>query len=351
MAARDRSHRQRDDAEKRSARSGKNASQSSGTRQRVPGGEKGNRTGGEKGPNDRSKAMRDRRPTGDSKRSNGRAGRTADSSAAESDNRSPHRERSGASNLIEGKHAVLEALESNIPIKTLLLQSPLEPTEDLKRIQSLAEQAGIPMKTLPRARLDTLSLRGAHQGVMAKIAPFSYRNIESIIDSCAGTGEALIVVLDHITDMGNFGAIIRTAEVVGASGIVIPNRRSVEVGADTYKTSAGAVSRMPIAQVPNLAHALELMKEAGFWVAGASEKADEECWDAPLSGRIALVMGSEGEGLSRLTLESCDLLVSLPQRGTIGSLNVAQAMTALSYEWMRQSRALSNASSTTGEEF
>ena len=141
-----------------------------------------------------------------------------------------------------------------------------------------------------------------------------------------------------MTDAGNFGAIVRSAEVVGAAGVVIASKRAAEVTVATYKTSAGAVMHLPIAQVPNIARALDDLKDAGFWVCGASEHAEQVCWDAPLAGRLALVMGSEGEGVSRLVLEKCDFLTKLPQRGLTESLNVAQAATALAFEWMRRNR-------------
>lgn len=129
------------------------------------------------------------------------------------------------------------------------------------------------------------------------------------------------------------------ADVVGAAGVLIPNRRCARVTTATYKTSAGAVAHVPIAQEANLVKSLERLKEEGFWIIGASEHAKTLLWDAPLSGRIVLVMGSEDAGLARLTRETCDMLVCLPQAGHVESLNVAQATTALAYEWMRQCNA------------
>ena len=145
-----------------------------------------------------------------------------------------------------------------------------------------------------------------------------------------------MILLDHITDAGNLGAIARSAEVVGASGIVIPNKRSAHVTAATYKSSAGAIASMKVAQVANLKQAIDRLKEAGFWVAGASEHAKDTLWKANLKGKMVLVMGNEGEGLARLTQENCDFFVTLPQFGKTASLNVAQASTALMYEWLRQ---------------
>ena len=144
-----------------------------------------------------------------------------------------------------------------------------------------------------------------------------------------------MVILDHLTDAGNLGAIARSAEAVGACGLVIPNKRSAKVDASTYKSSAGAIAHMPVAQVPNLVQVMARLKERGFWVAGASEQADDVIWRSNLKGKIALVMGNESEGLSRVVKESCDFLVKLPQMGEVASLNVAQASTACMYEWLQ----------------
>ncbi len=238
---------------------------------------------------------------------------------------------------IEGKHAVLEALEASVPISCILMQDTIQKTDAVLRIEALASDAGIEVKSASKARMESLSAYGQHQGVLAKTAPFHYLSVEELIERTENEESALIILLDHITDTGNFGAIVRTAEVVGATGIIIPNRRSVSVNSSVYKASAGAVTRLPVAQVANLIQAVSLLKAAGFWIVGASEKASEICWDTAFSGRIGLIMGSEETGLSRLVQETCDITVALPQRGTIGSLNVAQATSVLSYEWLRQS--------------
>ena len=189
-----------------------------------------------------------------------------------------------------------------------------------------------------------LSSHGAHQGIALEVGNFPYADVADILDR-AGEGPALVVVLDHVTDDGNFGAIVRSAEVVGAAGVIIANKRAAGVTVGSYKTSAGSVMHLPIAQVPNIARALDDLKAAGFWVGGASEHAEGSCWDAPFEGRVALVMGSEGDGISRLVLEKCDFLTKLPQRGMTESLNVAQATTALCFEWLRR-----NAGELMGEE-
>ena len=188
---------------------------------------------------------------------------------------------------------------------------------------------------MPRNRLDQLSSHGAHQGVIVRAKPFQYAELGDVI-AAAGKGNALVLVLDHVTDEGNFGAIVRTAEVVGAAGVVIAKARSASVGVGAYKTSAGAVLHIPIAQVSNLARAVEELKAAGFWACASTEHATDDVWSAPLVGRVALVMGSEGEGISRLVLEKCDFACKLPQRGRVESLNVAQACTVMCYEWLRR---------------
>lgn len=241
---------------------------------------------------------------------------------------------------IEGKRPILEAMRNGAPLAEILMadnqkQDPL--TSDVLR---KAKKNDIPVKKVPRKVLDEKSERGSHQGMMARTQGYPYVNLQEIVDAANKKAEqdgyALVVLLDHITDAGNLGAIARSAEVVGASGIIIPNKRSAHVTAATYKSSAGAISSMKVAQVANLKQAMERLKEAGFWIAGASEHAKESLWDANLKGKMGIVMGNEGDGLARLTQENCDFFVSLPQVGKTASLNVAQASTALMYEWMRQ---------------
>lgn len=253
----------------------------------------------------------------------------------------PARERSGRdqrdrSDLIEGRRAVEEALAAGMPLRSALVaERSGERDQALEALASRLEAAGVPVERVPRARLDALSSHGAHQGVVVRTRPFAYAELSEVI-AAAGEGDALVVVLDHVTDQGNFGAIVRTAEVVGAAGVVVAKARSASVGVGAYKTSAGAVLHIPIAQVPNLARALEELKEAGFWACAATEHAEQDVWHAPMGGRLALVMGSEGEGISRLVAERCDFSCLLPQRGRVESLNVAQATTVLCYEWLRR---------------
>ena len=260
---------------------------------------------------------------------------------------------------IEGKRPIIEAIRSEMPIKEILMADNLTRDGLVEDILRKAKQKNIPVKTVRKRDLDSKSERGSHQGLIAHTLPFNYVNVQYILDAAAkkaANGAAIdnaedilsnttkpessiIIILDHITDAGNLGAIARSAEVIGASGIVIPNKRSARVTAATYKSSAGAISHIPLAQVANISQTMVRLKDEGYWVCGASEHASEVIWDSNLKGKIALVMGNESEGLARLTQENCDFLTKLPIDGKTSSLNVAQAASACMYEWMRQNRA------------
>ena len=244
-------------------------------------------------------------------------------------------------NYIEGKRPVVEALRCGVPMEFVMMADNLRKdglTEDIRR---KARRANVPVKLASRKVMDGISQVENHQGVIAKAVPYEYAKVQDILKAAEAhaaehDGAALIVVLDHITDAGNLGAIVRSAEVVGAAGVILPSKRAARVTTTTYKTSAGAIAHVPVALVSNIAQTMDNLKKRGFWVAGATEHARDVIWDVNLKGKIALVMGSEGEGLARLTMESCDLLVKLPQEGKIGSLNVVQAATVCMYEFLRQ---------------
>lgn len=237
--------------------------------------------------------------------------------------------------FIEGRRAVAEAIEVGVPIKRALVAAGSAPDKTLSQLVGRLEGQGVPVKAVPRARLDSLSAHGAHQGIVCETSPFPYVPLDGIVER-AGEGDALVIMLDHVTDEGNLGAIVRSADALGAAGVVIARARAAGVGVGAYKTSAGAVLRVPIAQVSNLVDAVKRLKEAGFWVAAATEHAWQDVWEAPLDGRLCLVMGSEGQGISRLVRENADFECRLPQRGQIESLNVAQATTVIGYEWLRR---------------
>lgn len=240
--------------------------------------------------------------------------------------------------VIEGRNAVIEALRSGVRIERVLIAVGSGERGPLGEIRRLAADAGIAVAEVPRAKLDSHSVRGAHQGVVALAAPFGYTDLEDVLRATGPLPRGLIVVLDHVTDPGNLGAVIRTVEVAGGSAVVMPRERAASVGPVVHKTSAGATAHLPIVQVTNVARTLETLKAAGFWVAGADERGSDDLWSAPLDGRIALVMGAEGGGLSRLARERCDFLVRIPVAGRVSSLNVAQATSVLAFEWVRRGR-------------
>jgi len=237
---------------------------------------------------------------------------------------------------IEGRNAVIEALRGRVPLKSITIAEGTKPDRSLDEIVRRAGEAGITVERAPKRVLDAKSERGAHQGVIAEAKPYKYATLDQVLASAEGKPSSLIIALDHITDPGNLGAIVRTAEVVGADGVLVSNARQAAVTPAAYKSSAGALAHVLLAQEANLVRSLKRCQEAGFWIAGASEHATETLWQAPMEGRIVLVMGSEGDGLARLTKETCDFLIKLPQAGRVGSLNVAQATTALAYEWVRR---------------
>lgn len=237
---------------------------------------------------------------------------------------------------LEGRHALVEALNANVPITRIFVSDAARRDRRIEQTVKRAMKAGVDIVKSSQEQLDAHSSHGAHQGIIARVKPFEYVDMGALISAAAGKKDALIIATDHVTDAGNFGAICRSAEVVGACGVLIPNKRQAGVTTATYKTSAGAVAHLPIALEANLARSLDRLKSEGFWVIGASEHADTLLWDAPMNGRIVLVMGSEDKGLSDIVIKNCDSLVKLPQAGKIESLNVAQATTALAYEWARQ---------------
>ena len=244
--------------------------------------------------------------------------------------------------LIEGRRAVAEAIDQKIPLVCAYVADEAgRRDKKFDRILKLLQEQGTKIKFVTNEFLDKNSAHGSHQGIILEAAPYEYAEVEDILNATRNKKDALVVLLDHVTDEGNFGAIVRSAEVVGASGVVIPNARSAKVGIAACTTSVGAVFQLPVAQVANLATAIEMFQEEGYWVFGSTEHADDVIWDSPMHGKCVLVMGSEGSGISRLVQEKCDFLCKLPQAGNIESLNVAQAATVMCFEWMRQTHEVS----------
>lgn len=236
---------------------------------------------------------------------------------------------------IYGKNAILECLHTSIPISDIMLKNNLDKDNRIEEIVRLAKARNINIKYADISLFKKLGFLDKSQGICAKIEKYNYYDFSSIIDKNQ-KDPSLVIICDHITDCGNFGAIIRSAECVGATCIVIPNSRSISINASVYKTSVGAVSHIPICQVPNIRRIIKELKDKNYWIAGATEHSDRSVFETSLVGNIALLLGNEEKGISKKNLGICDMLVSLPQYGKISSLNVAQAATAIMYEWVRQ---------------
>ncbi len=241
-----------------------------------------------------------------------------------------------ADGIIEGRNAVIEALRAGTAVDKIYLQRG-ETDRTLGHIASKARAAGVVVVEADRRKLDAMSRTHAHQGVIALAAVREYAGVEDILRAAAEKGEPpLIVVCDEISDPQNLGAIIRTAECAGAHGVVIPKRRSAGLTAIVAKTSAGAVAHVPVARVPNIPSLLKNLKKQGVWVFGTAADGTTALYDADLKGPAAIVIGSEGEGMTRLASENCDFLVSIPMRGKLSSLNASAAAAILLYEAVRQ---------------
>ena len=241
-----------------------------------------------------------------------------------------------ADGVIEGRNAVIEALRAGTTIDKIYLQKG-ETDKTLGHIASKARAMGVVVVEADKRKLDGMSRTHAHQGVIALAAVREYVSVESILQSAADKGETpLLVICDEISDPHNLGAIIRTAECAGAHGVIIPKRRSAGLTAIVGKTSAGAVSYMPVARVSNLPATLEELKKKGVWVYGTAAEGTTSLYDADLKGPAAIVIGSEGSGMGRLVREKCDFLVSIPMKGHISSLNASAAAAILLYEAVRR---------------
>ena len=238
--------------------------------------------------------------------------------------------------LIEGRNAVIEALRAGRSIdKIFLAKGDVDKT--LGHIASRAREKGVVVVECDRRKLDFMSVTHAHQGVIALSAVREYCSVEDILALAEERGEPpFVVVCDEISDPHNLGAIIRSAECAGAHGVVIPKRRSAGLTAIVDKASAGAAEHMLIARVPNLPAALDTLKSRGLWVYGTAADGSNELWHTDFTGALALVIGSEGDGMGRLVRESCDFTVRLPMKGRVSSLNAAAAAGIVMYEVLRQ---------------
>ncbi len=238
--------------------------------------------------------------------------------------------------LLEGRNAVMEAFKAGRTIdKVFLAEGAAD--HGLRRLASLAREAGAVVTAVDRRKLDQMSPTGAHQGIVAMAAAHDYSTLDDMLALAARRGEApLLVLCDELSDPHNLGAIIRSAECAGAHGVVIPKRRSVALTAVVAKAAAGALEYMPVARVTNLSAAMETLQKKGLWVFGTAAEGATPLYEADLRGPAAIVIGAEGDGMSRLVAERCDYKVSIPLRGQISSLNASAAAAVLLYEALRQ---------------
>ena len=238
--------------------------------------------------------------------------------------------------VIEGRNAVIEALRAGVTIDKIYIMKG-ETDATLGHIASTARDKGVVVVDADRRKLDGMSRTHSHQGVIALAAVREYVSVDEILAAARKKGEApLIVVCDELSDPHNLGAVIRTAECAGAHGVIIPKRRSAGLTAIVAKTSAGAVSHLPVARVPNLVSLLKDLKAQGLWVYGTAAEGTTELYKADLKGPAVIIIGSEGDGMGRLIREECDFLVSIPMRGKVNSLNASAAAAIVLYEAVRQ---------------
>ncbi|GAB6168949.1 23S rRNA (guanosine(2251)-2'-O)-methyltransferase RlmB [Clostridium carnis] len=237
--------------------------------------------------------------------------------------------------IIIGRNAVMEVLKSDRTIECLYIAKG-DMEGSIKAIINSAREKNLVLKEVDRKKLDGMSEGGNHQGVIAQVTPFKYCQVADIIRIAKEKNEdPFIVILDEIEDPHNLGSIIRTAELCGAHGIVIPKRRNVGITSTVYKCSVGAIEHMNIAKVTNINAVIEELKAEGIWVYGADIKGDEYSYQVNFNGPCAIVIGSEGRGISQLTLKKCDKLVKIPMVGKINSLNASVAGGIMMYEVLK----------------
>ena len=239
-------------------------------------------------------------------------------------------------NQLEGRNALTEALRSGRTIDKVFIAAG-ETDRGLQRLAAEAKEAGAVVVPVDRRKLDAMSTTRAHQGVIALAAARAYFTIDDILQEAADRGEApLIVICDELSDPHNLGAILRSAECAGAHGVIIPKRRSVGLTAVVAKASAGAVEYVKVAKVTNINAAISELKEKGVWIFGTAAEGSIPMYQADLTGPAAIVIGSEGDGMSQLVRKNCDVTVHIPLKGNITSLNASAAASVLLYEAVRQ---------------
>jgi 23S rRNA (guanosine2251-2'-O)-methyltransferase len=240
---------------------------------------------------------------------------------------------------IIGKNPVLEALRSQRDINKILIAEGSQ-RGPMQQITELAKEANVIVQFVPKKKLDQLT-DGIHQGVLAYVAAYQYAELDDLFDAAQKKGEdPFFIILDEIEDPHNLGSIMRTADAVGAHGIIIPKRRAVGLTSTVAKASTGAIEYIPVARVTNLARTIEELKERGVWIAGTDARGSQDYRKQDFTMPIGLVIGSEGKGMGRLIREKCDFLIHLPMAGKVTSLNASVAAALLMYEVYRNRNPL-----------
>ena len=250
--------------------------------------------------------------------------------------KSEHQNENEYDDFIEGRNSVIELLNSGRDINKIYIQKG-EKHGSINKIIAIAKERKVVVTEVEKSKLDYMSKTKNHQGVIATIPPFNYVEVEDILEDAKNKGEdAFILILDGIEDPHNLGSIIRTAETAGVHGIIIPKRRSVQVNSTVVKVSAGAAMHMKVARVNNITDTIKKLKENGLWIIGTDGEAKTVFYNQDLKGDIAIVIGSEGFGMSRLVKENIDIAVTIPMKGKINSLNASVAAGIVMYEALKQ---------------
>lgn len=237
---------------------------------------------------------------------------------------------------IEGRNSVLELLESGKDINKIFIEKG-EKHGSINKIIGIAKERKVVIVEVEKSKLNQMAQTDNHQGVIAVVPPFDYCEVEDILNEAKSKNEKpFIMILDGIEDPHNLGSIIRTAETAGVHGIIIPKRRACMVNSTVYKVASGAVEHMKIARVNNITDTINYLKENDIWIYGTEMEAEKYYYNENLTGAVAIVVGSEGFGMSRLVKENCDVLLKIPMRGTITSLNASVSAGIVMYEVVRQ---------------
>jgi len=240
--------------------------------------------------------------------------------------------------IIEGRNPVIEILKSGRDVDKILVAKGSK-EGSINKIIAMAKDKKIPVQEVDRRKLDQMAESDNHQGVMAYVAAYEYADLNSILNELESKEEnPFLIICDEINDPHNLGSILRTANATGAHAVIIPKRRSVGLTAVVAKTSAGAIEYTPVCKVTNLTQTMKMLKEKGIWIVGADMAGENFHYEQDMLGKLAIVVGSEGKGMSRLVKENCDFLVRIPMMGEVTSLNASVAASVLMYEAVRQNQ-------------